>query len=169
MGVVHPSGGSIKYNGRNLLTLKPWARAGLGISILPENRRLFDDMTVEENLMTAAEAKKKGLNREKIGDTYATFSTLSSRRNAPARVLSGGERQMLALARLAQQSPNLALLDDPFAGLDARMTKLSMNFLRKTFKTFVIAMPEVNEDAMASLQVSQIINLQGNCRSREIG
>jgi branched-chain amino acid transport system ATP-binding protein len=116
MGIVKPTSGDILFRGHGLLKLKPWERARLGISILPENRRIFEELTVRENLSLVIHSVGGNLH-EALDAVVARFPALTGKFNLPCRILSGGERQLVALARLCVQSPVLALLDDPSAGL----------------------------------------------------
>ncbi|NQV50189.1 MAG: ATP-binding cassette domain-containing protein [Candidatus Marinimicrobia bacterium] len=115
MGVVRPASGEILYLGQNLRNMKPWHRVAMGLAILPENRRLFDDLTVEENLWMALETLGKEIAFQGLQD--ALPESLRRRMKVPCRLLSGGERQLVAIARLKLQRPELALLDDPLAGV----------------------------------------------------
>lgn len=115
MGVVRPASGKILYRGQDLVKTKPWHRVSMGMAMLPENRRLFDDLTVEENLRLAAESLGHDV---ALSELQAVLpEPLRVRLNVPCRLLSGGERQLVAIVRLKLQRPQLALLDDPLAGV----------------------------------------------------
>lgn len=105
-------GGSIQFNGTDLATLKPFEINRLGISLVPEGRRLFPNLNVVENLQLAQ--RKGGIG---IEDVFQLFPRLRTRKSALAENLSGGERQMVAIARALMVPSKLILLDEPFEGL----------------------------------------------------
>jgi len=117
-GTVQPSGGRIRYEGRDLLAVPPAERAHLGIAHVPEGRQVFNSMTVLENLEMGAYAardrKSWARNLERI---YELFPVLSERRDQLAGTLSGGEQQMLAIGRGIASEPRLLMLDEPSMGL----------------------------------------------------
>jgi branched-chain amino acid transport system ATP-binding protein len=114
MGVVTPRSGSIKFDGVELAGKKSHAIAQAGIQLVHEDRRIFGSLNVEENLVLAGLTAKSKWPLERI---YATFPRLKERRNSRGTDLSGGEQQMLAIARALIRSPQIILLDEPFEGL----------------------------------------------------
>ena len=122
-GLVQPSRGEVRFEGRPITRLPAHRVARLGIGYVPEDRRIFRLLTVVENLRTGldrhgvtAAAKKELL--EKV---YAYFPVLAERRNQAGGTLSGGEQQMLAIARAMMLEPKIILLDEPTEGLMPRM------------------------------------------------
>lgn len=117
-GVVRPDSGTILFNGKNLLSMKPSERAHLGIAHVPEGRLIFANLTVQENLemgaLTDAGQKDWEANREYI---YSLFPILKERSGQLAGTLSGGQQQMLAIGRGLASSPSLIMLDEPSMGL----------------------------------------------------
>ncbi len=114
MGVVRPRTGTIRFNEKLVGRLPPHAIAQAGMQLVPEERRIFGSLTVEDNLILA------GLNAPSawpIGRIYEMFPRLQERRNSMGTDLSGGEQQMLAIARALIRDPKLVLLDEPFEGL----------------------------------------------------
>jgi len=114
MGLVPARTGTIRFNGRDITNKSPFALAQLGIAFVPEDRRIFPNLTVGENLRLASLAGRKGQWTEKR--IYDTFTVLGERRDKPAK-LSGGEQQMLAIARALVANPEIILLDEPMEGL----------------------------------------------------
>ncbi len=105
--------GSIAFNGQSIEQLKPYRRARLGVGTVPQEREIFPSLTVEENLTVAARGGI-GWTLERI---YALFPNLAERRRGMGNQLSGGEQQMLAIARALMGNPSLLLLDEPLEGL----------------------------------------------------
>jgi branched-chain amino acid transport system ATP-binding protein len=113
-GVLHPRSGTIRFEGTPIETLASHKIAGLGLQLVPEERRIFGTLTVEENLDLAALSAPQAL---PLADIFAIFPRLRERRGSYGRSLSGGEQQMLAIARALIRRPRLILLDEPFEGL----------------------------------------------------
>ena len=123
MGLVRPSQGEVRYEGRGITGLAPHRLARLGIAYVPEDRRIFRLLTVMENLRTGLdrggldETRKQAL----LDKVYRYFPVLADRRNQAGGTLSGGEQQMLAIARAMMLEPKIILLDEPTEGLMPRM------------------------------------------------
>jgi branched-chain amino acid transport system ATP-binding protein len=114
MGLVNARTGSIKFHDRDITNKSPFSLAQAGISFVPEDRRIFPNLTVGENLRLASLAGRKGpWNEARI---YDYFAVLGERKDKPAK-LSGGEQQMLAIARALIANPEIILLDEPMEGL----------------------------------------------------
>ena len=114
MGLVPARSGTIRFNDADITNKTPFALAQKGIALVPEDRRIFSNLTVAENLRLASLAGRKGpWNEARI---YDTFAVLGERRDKPAK-LSGGEQQMLAIARALIANPEIILLDEPMEGL----------------------------------------------------
>jgi branched-chain amino acid transport system ATP-binding protein len=114
MGVVQAKTGHIRFKGKEITNKSPFALAQLGIAFVPEDRRIFPNLTVGENLRLAALSGRKGKWTEKR--IYDYFAVLGERKDKPAK-LSGGEQQMLAIARALIANPDIILLDEPMEGL----------------------------------------------------
>jgi branched-chain amino acid transport system ATP-binding protein len=123
MGLVRPSEGTVTFEGKQVGGMAPHHLAHLGIAWVPEDRRIFRLLTVMENLRTGleragmTEAKRQAL----LDKVYASFPVLAERRDQAGGTLSGGEQQMLAIARAMMLEPKIILLDEPTEGLMPRM------------------------------------------------
>jgi len=112
MGIVRPMRGTITFKGTEVSRLTPDRRALLGIGWVPQEREVFKSLSVEENLTVAARP-----GRWDLDSVYALFPRLKERRRNMGDQLSGGEQQMLAIARTLMTNPSLLLLDEPLEGL----------------------------------------------------
>jgi branched-chain amino acid transport system ATP-binding protein len=123
MGLVRASGGSVTFEGRDLVGLATHRLPGLGIGYVPEDRRVFRLLTVLENLRTGIDRHGVGPERREalLDKVYRHFPVLRERRNQAGGTLSGGEQQMLAIARAMVLEPKIILLDEPTEGLMPRM------------------------------------------------
>ena len=117
-GIVPPMTGTIRFEGRDLLAVAPSGRPHLGIAHVPEGRQVFPSLTVLENLEmgAATEAGRRDW-RENLEKVYTWFPVLAERAKTQAGALSGGQQQMLAIARGLASSPKLLMLDEPSLGL----------------------------------------------------
>jgi branched-chain amino acid transport system ATP-binding protein len=114
IGLVRPRSGRILFDGMPTQGLPPHAIASLGLQLVPEERRIFGSLDVEENLVLAGLTAKS---RWPLDRVWATFPRLRERRRSRGTDLSGGEQQMLAIARALVRDPKILLLDEPFEGL----------------------------------------------------
>jgi branched-chain amino acid transport system ATP-binding protein len=123
MGLVRPSHGSVLLDGNTITGMPPHKLARLGIGYVPEDRRIFRLLTVMENLRTGLD--RAGVTEERkaalLHKVFTCFPVLGERRNQPGGTLSGGEQQMLAIARAMMLEPKIILLDEPTEGLMPRM------------------------------------------------
>jgi branched-chain amino acid transport system ATP-binding protein len=122
-GLVRPSQGSVTFEGRAIGGLPSHRLAHLGIAYVPEDRRIFRLLTVMENLRTGLDRAgvTEARRQELLDKAYRYFPVLAERRNQAGGTLSGGEQQMLAIARAMMLEPRIILLDEPTEGLMPRM------------------------------------------------
>src|SRR5271163_78196 len=123
IGLVHPSQGKVLFEGRPITNLPAHRLARLGIGYVPEDRRIFRLLSVTENLRTGLDRRgvSKARKAELLEKIYGYFPVLAERRNQAGGTLSGGEQQMLAIARAMMLEPKIILLDEPTEGLMPRM------------------------------------------------
>jgi branched-chain amino acid transport system ATP-binding protein len=130
MGLAPPQSGSIRYRGKEILGLKPYLICRLGIGFVPQERRIFPNLTVRQNLLLGVRPKQNVENPWAIGMIYEHFPQLEKRDRQKARVLSGGEQQMLTLGRTLMGNPELLLVDEPTEGLSPQMTNLVLDMIQ---------------------------------------
>jgi branched-chain amino acid transport system ATP-binding protein len=159
MGLVHGTG-SIAWQGRPLLGLKAFEIAHAGIGYVPENRDIFPNLTVHQNLLLG---RKTGAKSPRWGfdDMYRMFPRLKERQHTAAGVLSGGEQQMLTLCRTLMGDPDLVMIDEPTEGLAPKIVELVAEYLRE-LKRRDIAVLLVEQKLTIALEVSERCLVMGH-------
>ncbi len=150
MGLTPARRGRVVLFGEDVTRYPPHQIAGLGVGYVPEGRRIFPHLTVEENLLLS-QGKRPG--KWDLAGIYELFPRLHERRNQGGRQLSGGEQEMLAIARALMLNPRLLVLDEPSQGLAPLIVKLVMDTLlsfRATGESILL----VEQNAHASLPVA---------------
>jgi len=129
MGLTPPASGRVVWKGRDITREAPFRAAGLGIGFVPEDRRIFADLTVWENLDVAERrTRPDGFTTERVFDLFPALRQL---RDRPGGFLSGGEQQMLTIARTLMGNPELLLLDEPTAGMSATETRDAIRLIER--------------------------------------
>jgi branched-chain amino acid transport system ATP-binding protein len=154
-GLVRPSGGALKFENRSLLGLAPHDIVRLGIAHVPEGRRLFPKMTVLENLKMGAYLRDRQAGAASTLEMiYEHFPILRQRGRQIAGSLSGGEQQMLAIARALMSRPKLLLLDEPSMGLSPIMTAEIGKIIRQ-INALDVSIILVEQNAMLALTLAR--------------
>jgi branched-chain amino acid transport system ATP-binding protein len=123
-GLIHPKHGQIIFDGEDLGRLSPKQRVDRGLLQVPEGRRLFQNLTVRENLRLGAYLPKARANfKDSLQRVYDLFPVLAERQNGKAGLLSGGEQQMLAIGRAVMAQPRLVMIDEASLGLSPILTR----------------------------------------------
>jgi branched-chain amino acid transport system ATP-binding protein len=147
--------GSIRFEGRELNSLPPAQVVRMGISQVPEGRRVFPEMTVEENLEMGAYSRHRSAVLEtEFNEVFDIFPVLSERRSQLADTLSGGEQQMLAIGRAMMAKPRLLLLDEPSMGLAPKLVSRIFEVVREIQRRGTTVLL-VEQNAAMALRVSQ--------------
>jgi branched-chain amino acid transport system ATP-binding protein len=148
-GLTHPRLGAIRYKGRDIAGADPHRISQMGIALVPETRDIFSYLTVKENLAIARRASS----RWQMETVLERFPNLRERMNNKGRQLSGGEQQMLAIARALLTGPDLLLLDEPSQGLAPLIVDAVMDTIRK-LKDERVSMLLVEQNAEMALQLA---------------
>ena len=148
MGLVKPKSGQILYNGEDITNIPAHKRAAMGIGYVPEGRRVFDKLSVEENLLMGAyELKDKARIQDNLKMVYDIFPRLGERKGQLAGSMSGGEQQMLAIGRALMLNPKTILIDEVSMGLMPIMVNTCFDVIKK-----------LNEQGITILVVEQNAN-----------
>jgi branched-chain amino acid transport system ATP-binding protein len=153
-GLLHPAGGTITFRGRDITRTPAYRHAAMDLIHVPEGRQIFAKMTVEENLrMGGYFVRNRGEYQRRSEQVMELFPLLAQRRRQGAGSLSGGEQQMLAIARALMGNPKLLLLDEPSLGLSPIMTGQVFTVI-KDLKHRGITILLVEQNAYEALQIS---------------
>ena len=148
MGLKKAASGSIFFEDKDITALPAWKRADMGIGYVPEGRRVFGNLTVEENLLTGCYKVKDNVRkRASIKRVYELFPRLEERKNQSARTMSGGEQQMLAIGRALVLEPRLLLIDEVSMGLMPIMVNTCFKIIK-----------DLNDSGITVLVVEQNAN-----------
>lgn len=146
LGLVRPTNGEIQFDGDSLLSLETYQRIRRGISVVPQERELFPEMTVMENLRSGAAYIKKARTKipELLEIVFQVFPPLKGRLKQPGGTLSGGGQRMLAIGRALMADPELLILDEPSCGLQPSLVSDLFNRLRELKERVSLLIAEQN-------------------------
>ena len=154
-GVNKAKSGQIIFDGSNIENEEPHKIVNLGISQVPEGRRIFSKLTVEENLMLGSYVNEKGKNYERdIKEVFELFPILSDRKKQRGGTLSGGEQQMLAIARAMMGKPKMLLLDEPSLGIAPKLVKQIFISIKNINKEKKVTIFLVEQNAKKALELA---------------
>jgi len=164
-GVVIPQTGSILFKGKELVGMKPHQVTRLGVGYVPEERRIFPNLTVYQNLLLG---KKSGKSQNQIKEgwtierAYALFPQLKARQTSKGGHLSGGEQQMLTIVRTLMGNPELLLLDEPTEGLAPMLVETVSDVIREIHETGIsILLVEQNFEVILDLTTRAYVMSKG--------
>lgn len=153
-GLIPTSGGTVTYNGKDITNMPCHKIVNLGIAQVPEGRRVFQELSVYDNLIMGAYSQKdKTKIKQNITEIYEWFPRLEERKNQMAGTLSGGEQQMLAMGRAMMSNPELLMLDEPSMGLSPLLVDQVFDII-KTFHKRGTTILLVEQNAGKSLAIS---------------
>ena len=153
-GLIPVSGGTVTYNGQDITNMPCHKIVNLGIAQVPEGRRVFQELSVYDNLVMGAYSQKdKSKMKQNIEEIYEWFPRLEERKNQMAGTLSGGEQQMLAMGRAMMSNPELLMLDEPSMGLSPLLVDQVFDII-KTFHQRGTTVLLVEQNAGKSLAIS---------------
>ncbi|HET7466466.1 MAG TPA: ABC transporter ATP-binding protein [Candidatus Dormibacteraeota bacterium] len=162
-GLLRPRSGTINFDGKNLVGRSAHEIVGLGLSHVPEGRRIFNVLTVEENLNLGGYLirSKRALVKERKEVVYALFPRLAERRLQLAGTLSGGEQQMLAIGRAMMSEPKVLMLDEPSLGLAPILARSVLRTVREIASrgTSVLLVEQNARQALAIAQRAYVIEV----------
>lgn len=156
MGIVQPREGSIIFDGHDLIGKEPYQISRMGIGFVPEDRRIFQSLTANENLLMGIKREKNGTSSKQgwtIEKVYEAFPQLKERKDSKGAHLSGGEQQMLTVARTLMGNPKLMLIDEPTEGLAPTIVKDVLNML-SAIRESGVAILMVEQNFKAAIKIA---------------
>ncbi|MGV9820226.1 ABC transporter ATP-binding protein [Nocardia xishanensis] len=161
LGLLRPSAGSVRIDGVDVTARPPAARIAAGLASVPEARRVFGQLTVEENLLVGGYIRKErrsGL-AARAAELYEHFPRLRERRTQQAGTLSGGEQQMLAFARALMSKPRLICMDEPTMGLSPKFVDYVLDEIARLNRELGLAILIVEQQAELALSIAHYGNV----------
>jgi branched-chain amino acid transport system ATP-binding protein len=158
-GVLYPEDGEVKagdisFEGRPLRGLSADRIVRAGIVMVPEGRRLFDQLTVEENLLMGGYTRSRADSRQGLQRVYELFPRIASRRNTVSGYLSGGEQQMVAIGRALMSQPKLLMLDEPTLGLAPQICEEIVGIVTRLCRQEGVSILLVEQNAQMALSIA---------------
>jgi len=162
MGITPPARGEIRFKGKDVTRLQPYEIPQTGLALVPQGRRIFPYLTIQENLTMAARmgGKSEGWTLEKV---YARFPVLKQRRGHRGNQLSGGEQQMLCIGRALMTNPDLVLMDEPSEGLAPLIVKEVFRIVSELHRTG-LSILLVEQNLKMALGVVEYVYILNNGR-----
>lgn len=161
MGIVTPTSGIVRLAGRELAGKRPHVIAREGLAFVPEERLVFPNLTVLENLVMGLQPQRSGTTSWSIDDMYAYFPRLKERRDQKAGSLSGGEQQMLTMCRSLLGNPRAILVDEPTEGLAPKIVEVVTEVIRDIRRKGVSVLL-VEQKLTMALRVSDRVLVMGH-------
>lgn len=161
MGLVPPTGGAVQFNGRALAGQRPFRINRQGLAFVPEEREVFANLTVDENLRMGEQPAVGGAPPWTLDEVFGYFPRLRERRNTRAGSLSGGEQQMLTLSRSLLGNPLLMLIDEPTEGLAPKIVQAVGEFIQDIHRRGV-AVVLVEQKLTIALKMSSRVCVMGH-------
>ncbi len=161
MGIVIPTAGRVRLRGEDLTGRRPYNIARSGLGYVPEERLVFSNLTVQENLEMGVQRARSGKRPWQIGDMYAYFPHLRERRDVKAGSLSGGEQQMLTICRSLLGNPQILLIDEPAEGLAPKIVEAVMEVILDIRRRGV-AVLLVEQKLTIALRIAGIVFVMGH-------
>lgn len=161
MGLVKPSAGAVVLAGENLAGCRPYDICRRGIGFVPEERLVFPNLTVEENLMIGVQKPQPGAPPWTVEEMYAYFPRLRERRLIQAGYLSGGEQQMLTMCRSLLGNPRVLLIDEPTEGLAPKIVEVVMEVIQDICRRGV-AVVLVEQKLTIALRIAARVMVMGH-------
>ena len=163
MGLVPPSDGTVRLNGRELSKARPYEICRAGVAYVPEEREVFANLSVDENLRMGEQAAVPGATRWAADDMFNYFPRLKERRNTKAGSLSGGEQQMLTICRSLLGNPLVILIDEPTEGLAPKVVATVAECI-KDMQNKGVSVVLVEQKLAIALKVSSRVCVMGHGR-----
>jgi branched-chain amino acid transport system ATP-binding protein len=163
MGLVRPTGGRVVLEGRNLAGERAFRIARSGIAYVPEEREIFANVTVAENMRIGMQPPREGAAAWTIAQMYAFFPQLKDRHNTAAGMLSGGEQQMLTMCRSLLGNPRVILIDEPTEGLAPKIVDVVTDMIRDICRQGVSVLL-VEQKLTIAMRVSKRVYVMGHGR-----
>jgi branched-chain amino acid transport system ATP-binding protein len=172
-GLIRPRRGRVLVDGADLTRRHPEDIARAGVAHVPEGQGVITELTVEENLRLGALSRRgSAVRAAALSDAYQRFPVLAERRRRPAGTMSGGERQILVIARALMAAPRVLLLDEPSLGLAPRMVSQVMDLVRKLRDETGLTVLLVEQNARSALAIADsgiVLNLGQVVAAEEAG